>query len=179
MNVRAPQRILEWGVGGGSNAVRFAPLCDEFIAVDVVQDSLNETVKQVRAVCATPVTPVLVSVEDQSSGIRQFYERIDLFVCFYVLELVPDEAHAHEIVRIAQNLLIRGGTAIFQVKYKRSSPRFRPWKSVSSVIANQYTVDIAEFWEFLTSLHLDVHYVQLVPRNQLDRHYAYFFVSRR
>ena len=30
-------RILEWGAGGGANAVHFAPLADEFIAVEIVR----------------------------------------------------------------------------------------------------------------------------------------------
>src|SRR5690242_2002704 len=35
-------RIVEWGCGGGTNAVAFAPHCREFIGVDVNKESLIE-----------------------------------------------------------------------------------------------------------------------------------------
>src|SRR5690349_3380328 len=46
-NGLATDRIVEWGVGGGANAVHFAPLAREFVAVDVAQESLDETERQV------------------------------------------------------------------------------------------------------------------------------------
>ena len=173
-----PHRTLEWGVGGGANAVHFARLSGEFIAVDISQQSLDETVRQVEKEVATPVIPIRVSLDDQAGGVARFAESIDLFICFYVLELVPSEALAHEIVRIAFQALRPGGTAIFQAKYKSSAPHSGPWSTYSSKLANSYVVDVPEFWGFLASVGFDVHQVELVPINQLDRNYAYFFVSR-
>ena len=112
---RRRDRIVEWGVGGGADAVRFAPLAREFVAVDVAQDSLDETGRQVGRVCSTPVRSVLVSLDDQSGRISDLHGNVDLFLCFYVLELVPSEAHAREIVRSA-----------FRMLRPEERPSFRP-----------------------------------------------------
>ena len=112
-----PARIVEWGVGGGANAVRFAPLAREFVAVDVVQASLDETARQVRDVCGVPVRPVLVDIDAPSAGVADLEGEVDLFLCFYVLELVPGEQHAHEIIRLAARMLRPGGAAVIQTKY--------------------------------------------------------------
>ncbi len=48
------RRTVEWGAGGGANAVRFAARCDEFIAVDIAQASLEECERQVALVTPTP-----------------------------------------------------------------------------------------------------------------------------
>ena len=174
-----PRRILEWGVGGGTNAVQFAPLCDEFIAVDVVQESLDETARQVALTSGASVTSLLVSVTDQTAAVTNRGGTIDLFLCFYVLELVPSRAHAEEIVRTAYELLRPGGAAILQIKYARSAPRRMPWTAAGADLANHYTVDIVEFWTHLTAVGFDVHYVEIVPRDPVDRNYAYFLATRR
>jgi SAM-dependent methyltransferase len=174
----ATDRIVEWGVGGGANAVRFAPLAREFVAVDIAQDSLDETERQVGRVCSTPVRTVLVSLDDQSGHITDLDGNVDLFLCFYVLELVPSEAHALEIVRSAFRMLRPGGAAILQTKYQRSAPKPPPWASFSRDLANSYVVGVDEFWEHLRLTGFDVHYTELVPRNRLDRNYAYYFATK-
>ena len=39
--------VVEWGCGGGANAVSFAPRCSSFVGVDISQDSLDECARQV------------------------------------------------------------------------------------------------------------------------------------
>jgi SAM-dependent methyltransferase len=170
-------RMVEWGVGGGANAVRFAPQATEFVAIDVAQASLDEAVRQIREACDTPVRSVLVSIDDQAGAVADLEGSVDLFLCFYVLELVPRETHALEIVQLAYKFLRPGGAAIIQTKYKRSAPKPPPWASFSRDLANSYIVGVPDFWDFLTATGFDVHYVELVPRDRLDRHYAYYFVT--
>jgi SAM-dependent methyltransferase len=177
-NGLATDRIVEWGVGGGANAVHFAPLAREFVAVDVAQESLDETERQVRRVCGTPVRSVLVGIDDQAGRVTELDGNVDLFLCFYVLELVPSEAHAREIVRLAFRMLRPGGAAILQTKYRRSAPKPPPWASFSRDLANSYVVDIDEFWQDLGRAGFQVNYTELVPHNRLDRHYAYYFATK-
>jgi hypothetical protein len=175
--LECPGRIVEWGVGGGANAVQFAPLCDAFIAVDVAQESLDETVRQVARSSDTPVEEILVAIDDQAAAVTEIGP-VDLFLCFYVLELVPTESHAREIVCIAHDVLRPGGAAILQTKYKRSAPPRRPWRPQAEDLANQYTVDIADFWTLLTASGFTVHYVEIRPQTPVDQNYAYFFATR-
>lgn len=173
-----PNRVLEWGVGGGANAVRFAPLAEEFIAVDISEESLLETAYQVARVCSTPIRSALTQLDNQIETGRQFAGAVDLFVCFYVLELVPRREHADQIARIAFETLCPDGAAIIQTKYARSAPQGPVWRSYHQDLANSVVIDVAEFWECLETIGFEVKYVELVPRNALDRNYAYYFATR-
>lgn len=177
LQLRPPERIMEWGVGGGANAIHFAPLAREFLAVDISRESLVESVRQIGDVCPVPVATTLVSLDNQGGPVAHLARTVDLFLCFYVLELVPSEGHAREIVRIAFEMLRQGGGAIIQTKYARSAPRGRD-VSYTSNLANNYVVGIVQFWELLHDAGFSVHHVELTPRTALDRNYAYFFATR-
>ena len=46
--------VLEWGCGGGANAVHFAGLGTSFVGVDVSQETLDECGRQLAAATSTP-----------------------------------------------------------------------------------------------------------------------------
>jgi len=51
---------LEWGCGGGANAVAFAPRSERFIGVEISEQSLDECRRQVEATCDASFVPVLI-----------------------------------------------------------------------------------------------------------------------
>ena len=108
-------RVVEWGCGGGANAVHFAPRSDEFIGVDVVADTLAECTRQVAAVCETPFTPVLVEVADPEKALAEIGGNCDLFTSFYAFELIPTPEYGVGILRIAFETLAPGGAALIHV----------------------------------------------------------------
>jgi SAM-dependent methyltransferase len=173
-------RTIEWGAGGGANAIHFAPLCQEFVAVDVVEESLGECARQVRLVCDTPVSEVLISVEDPEAAIASVGEQsCDLFLCFYVMELVPSPEYGLRILSIARRLLRDGGVAVFQVKYSNANLLSRSRRrSYRRGLANMTTYAIDEFWTAAADIGLEPSAVRLVPENFLDKRYAYFLLTR-
>ena len=175
-----PSRVLEWGAGGGANAVVFAPEAHEFIAVDVSKGALEECRTQVAAVCGTTFTPVLVPVDRPEAASEQVAVGIDLFLCFYVFELLPSQEHARRVLREAARLLRPGGLAVVQVKYQTQSPltRSRTWAYRRGGVASMTTFPIDVFWSLAESCGLTPHSVRLVPRNHLDERYAYYFLVR-
>ena len=72
-------RVVEWGCGGGANAVQIAPVAREFIGVDVSSESLQECARQVEARCDAPFRPVLVDVRDPEAALRDVTESWDVF----------------------------------------------------------------------------------------------------
>ena len=56
------KRIVDWGCGGGANAVCFAPLAQEFIGVDVVAETVDECARQVALACSTPFVKVVADI---------------------------------------------------------------------------------------------------------------------
>ena len=172
-------RIVEWGSGGGANAVHFAPRSQEYIAVDVTATSLAECERQVRAVCDTPFTAVLADVADPEAAAQQIPRTCDLFLCLYVLELVPTPEYGLRLLRIARDLLADDGLALVQIKYSTASWRTRSRKRRyrSSTAASMTTYRIEEFWTAATACGLEPQLVTLVPKNDLDERYAYFLLT--
>ena len=173
-------RVVEWGSGGGANAVHFAPRSQEYVAVDVAADSLAECERQVRAVCETPFTAVLADVADPETAARRVPRPCDLFLCCYVLELVPTPEYGLRLLQIARSLLADDGLALVQIKYRTSSWRTRPRRRRyrSSTAASMTTYWIDEFWTAAISCGLRPELVTLVPKNNLDERYAYFLLTK-
>ena len=118
--------VVEWGCGGGANAVSFAPRCSSFVGVDISQDSLDECARQVTAVTSTPFRSVLVDVADREAALPRLGEPCDLFICLYVFQLIPSPEYGVSAScgsRIGPSP--RAGSAFVQIKYDPGSYRTR------------------------------------------------------
>jgi SAM-dependent methyltransferase len=174
------RRTVEWGAGGGANAVRFAPRCAEFVAVDIAQESLDECERQVAAVTSTPVHKVLIDVARPETAVAEIgAASCDLFLCFYVMELVPSQQYGLRLLDIAARLLAPGGVALIQTKYSTaaSSSRSRR-RAYRRDLANMTTFPIDEFWVEADGRGLRPLALTLVPKDPLDERYAYYLLVR-
>lgn len=172
-------RVVEWGCGGGANAVHFAPRCREFVGVDISAESLRECARQVGAACDTPFRPVLVEAARPEHAVGQIGPGCDVFLCCYVFELIPSPEYGARLLRIARDLLAPGGLALIQVKYDEGRFRTRPRRrAYRSGVAEMTTYPIPEFWQLAATCGLRPESIELVPRNELDERYAYFLLSR-
>ena len=179
---RPVQSIVEWGCGGGANAVAFAKECREFWGVDVSADAL--------ALCSTEMAanspacafhPVKVEVGDPEAALRAIPSGADLFVSFYVFELFPSEEYGARILRVAHELLRPGGVAFIQIKYATGSwaTRSRRW-AYSRGAGNMTTYRVEEFWELAEACGFEPKIVTLVPRptEVPDTRYAYYTLQK-
>ncbi|WP_433786849.1 class I SAM-dependent methyltransferase [Actinomycetospora sp. CA-101289] len=173
-------RVLEWGVGGGANAVQFAPRADSFIAVDVNPASTMEAARRVESVCETPVTEMVVDLADPESAHERIpSESLDLFVCLYVLELVPTPEYGMRLMRIALAMLRPGGLAFVQIKYDRGSLTTRAFRrNYSRNSSNMTTYSLDGFWSAVADIGLQPVAMVLVPENDLDQRYAYLLLRK-
>jgi len=172
-------RVVEWGCGGGSNAVAFAPHCREFVGVDVNQESLLECARQLDTVGGATFTGVeadLLNPEDAVARVGQ----ADLFLCLYVLELVPSPDYGLRLMRIAREVLKDGGLAFVQIKYQttdwRTASRRHRYREAVAASMTSYPIDV--FWTQMTGLGLTPEAVHLVPENNLDHRYAYYLLRK-
>jgi SAM-dependent methyltransferase len=174
------RRTVEWGAGGGANAVRFAPRCAEFVAVDIAQESLDECERQVARVTSTPLLKVLVDVAEPEAAVAEIGPAsCDLFLCLYVMELVPSQEYGLRLLDIAAQLLTPGGVALIQTKYSTtaSSSRSRR-RAYRRDLSNMTTYPIDEFWVEADKRRLRPLVITLVPRDPLDERYAYYLMVR-
>jgi len=179
---RPVKSIVEWGCGGGCNAVRFARECDRFYGVDVVAASLDECEKQLKSAGPAEFSGVLITIDDPESAVTNIADPCDFFLCTYVFETLPTREMGLRILRVARQLLAPDGFAIIQIKYATDEwrTRSRTW-GYRRNIANMTTYRIEEFWESCTQAGLHPKAVTLVPKQPLvrDERYGYFVVGRQ
>lgn len=172
------KRIVDWGCGGGANAVAFAPLAQEFVGVDIAAESVDECARQVALACPTPFVKVVADIERPEKSAREIPRPCDLFLCMYVLELVPTQAYGLRLMRIAYDLLGPGGQAFVQVKYATGAWRTRPRQRSYRFAVADLTYRVDEFWTAMADIGFRPEAVALVPENELDERYAYFLLSK-
>jgi hypothetical protein len=170
--------VLEWGCGGGANAVSFAPLAKNFVGVEISGPSLDECARQVAAECSTPFTPVLIDGDHPEDAVGMVEGKCDVFLCFYVFELITSQEYGLRLLRIARQMLTDDGLALIQVKYDTGSFRTRSRRrGYGRGLADMTTYRIDTFWQLARACGLTPEVVHLVPQNELDERYAYFLLS--
>ena len=174
-------RILEWGCGGGMNAVHFAREASVYYAIDVSDRSLEECVRQVNAEEAGTCIPVRIAAGDPESVSGALDAPCDLFFSSYVFELLPSREYGLRVLRVAHDLLLPGGVALIQIRYHcgldavsgNQRAYARSWHSSTS-----YSIE--GFWTASEEVGFEPLYVTLVPRQpELDEsRYAYFALKK-
>jgi cyclopropane fatty-acyl-phospholipid synthase-like methyltransferase len=174
--------IVEWGCGGGTNAVHFGRLADEFYGIDISASSLEECGRQMTAAGLHNFTPVLIDAADPEAVLGRMQRSFDLFISTYVFELLPTQEYGIRILRIAHELLATGGMALIQIKYSESDARTqsRAWAYAKNLALNA-TYRIEEFWQAAQQCGFTPRMVTLQPQQPLvnDRNYAYFFLQKK
>jgi hypothetical protein len=172
--------ILEWGCGGGANAVHFASRGSSFVGVDISQESLDECARQIAHTSAIPFRPILIEADHPEAALEQLTEPCDLFTSFYVFELITSQEYGARLLRIARQALTNDGIAFIQIKYDTGSWRTRTRRrSYRSGLADMTTYRIDSFWSLAQECGLQPEAIYLVPKNELDERYAYFLLSKR
>lgn len=177
---RPAKRIIEWGCGGGANAVHFAREAEVFIGVDVAQASLDECGKQLAREGMNHFHPVLIDISAPEEALKKIDQPCDLFICVYVFELFPTPEYGRRILKIAHQLLKPGGMALIQMKYSVSfATRSRGW-GYRFGVANMTSYRIDEFWQITQECGFTPHAVYLMPKQELvgDERYAYFSLHK-
>jgi hypothetical protein len=104
----------------------------------------------------------------------------DVFLCVYVFELIPTPEYGVRLLTVARDLLAPGGIALIQIKYDDGRWLSRPRRrGYVGELAGMTTYQIPMFWQLAEQSGLTPVSVELVPRNELDERYAYFFLTKR
>lgn len=180
LGIRTPGTIIEWGAGGGANAVAFAPHAERFIAADISPGNLAECGRQVQAVCATPLDTRTIDLADPGAAADGLLDACDTFMCLYVIEVTTGVDAVRTILGVAQRVLRSGGMAFVQMKYHTGDGRSRgrPGLAYTRNLASTTTFTIEEFWRLADECGLVPQLITLVPRNRLDSRYAYYALTK-
>ena len=179
LNSLSPNTVMEWGAGGGANAVAFATHAQRFIAADISQENLDECVRQVRATCTTPVETRRIDLACPEQATVGLAGSCDVFLCLYVIELTTGANAVRAILKIARTVLAPGGMALVQIKYHTSDRRTRGFAGIAydRNLASTTTFTIEGFWNLAAECGLTPRLITLVPENRLDSRYAYYALT--
>lgn len=172
--------IVEWGCGGGSNAIHFARHTHAFIGADVSQPTLDECDRAMRTAGLNNLTKVLIDVANPERAANSI-PPADLFLCTYVMELVPTPEYGKRVVAIAHQILRPGGLAIIQIKYATTHAKTQPRRwGYRHNAANMTTYPIDEFWLLTQAQGFNPLAITLKPHQSLigDERYAYFILKK-
>ena len=176
-----PRRIVDWGSGGGANAVHFGPGAARYYGVDITQTSLDECQRQMAAAGLRNFAPVLFQALEPERVLDQIPGPCDLMLSTYVYEQFPSKAYGHRVSRITADLLAPGGLAFIQIKYSDLTLNSQPYRwGYAQNMANMTTYRIEEFWSAAETCGLKPQAIILEPQQPLvyDRRYAYFLLQK-
>jgi SAM-dependent methyltransferase len=176
------RRVVEWGCGGGANAVHFAPLTAEYVGVDIAQDNLAECARQLSKARHAAFIPVLIDTAAPEDACRQVPGPCDLFIATYVFEVLPTPEYGLRVLAIAHDLLAPGGLAMIHIKYAKDDWTTQPKRfAYRHNFTTMTTYRIDQFWIEAERIGFEPKAVTLVPRQPLNGNgdYAYFLLQKR
>jgi 2-polyprenyl-3-methyl-5-hydroxy-6-metoxy-1,4-benzoquinol methylase len=166
---RVPERIVDWGCGGGMAAQQMMADGTWYYGVDIVQKILDACSLAVKDAPGLFV-PVLVDIEHPEAC---SIDPCDLFLCLTVYQHMPDMAYAERITRLVPGLLKPDGLAIIQT---RRGTRKNDGKAYKHRWVNSNPMDAAEFGRMAGDAGLDV--VQMWMGENWSNGYDYHFCRR-
>ena len=175
------ERMLEWGSGGGAIALQFAPLCREYVGVEITKSNLDECSGMLANAGIHNFHPVLIRTEDPEAVYAAIPNGCDVFLSIGVFQTLPTPEYGLRILRIAHSILAPGGIAIVQTKYVTGSWVSKPKRfgySRNFPILTAYGID--EFWQEAQGIGFHPHCIKLIPRHPAtgDGDYAYFLLEK-
>jgi cyclopropane fatty-acyl-phospholipid synthase-like methyltransferase len=152
--------MIEWGCGGGSNALAFSKIFDKVTGIDISKQSL----KACDVLEIDNFEGVLLDVE--VSG------QYDFFLSTATFQHFTSKEYGENIVKKAHDILKPNALAMIQTRYDNGDERFiqkyKDYKN-NAITFTSYKID--EFWGLLDDSGFDVESVILEPQ----ANYAYYF----
>jgi len=180
------RKVVDWGTGGGANAVAFAPECETFYGVEPSADALKETKKQLALANTTTKSmakfvPVQLNITTPEEVMNVIPRDIDLFYCLYVYEVFPSKEYGQRILELGRDMLKPGGCAYIQIKYQTDSwtTRSRRW-GYKRGVASMVSYRVEEMWEMGEAIGMTPEAMHLVPKpaEVPDFRYAYYLFRK-
>lgn len=174
---QALKTIVEWGCGGGLNAVRWAGQVERFYGVEVSAATLAECERQVEKAGHHSFRGVLIESQNPHQVFEEISEKCDALICTYVFEPIPSAEYGLALVEIARKLVRDNGVALIQIRYHTGwLDQAKPIKFARFGVAHTCTYRIDEFWVACLERGWIPQFVHLLPEQPSlnEQRYAYF-----
>jgi SAM-dependent methyltransferase len=173
--------IVEWGCGGGMNAIQLAPMAKRYYGVDISKNNLNECSRQMQQEGFSNFTGIHIDSENPEAAGSLIETECDAFICTYVFELLPTPEYGLRVLTVAHGLLRHRGIALIQIRYNNGEHEQRSLRfGYKKHPALMTTYLIEEFWRKCVAAGFNPLFVTLLP-DQPELHenrYAYFALQK-
>lgn len=169
------KNILEWGPGGGANAIHLCNKTENFYGVDISEKNLNECKRQLDIKRYRNFHPIHIDINNPEIVMEEVGLTIDFFISTAVYQHFPSKEYGIKITKLAYDLLRSSSLAILQIRYDDNTNKFKSKKNnyvKNAIYFTSYKID--EFWNITQSIGFTPLYVKLNP----EVNYAYFFLSK-
>jgi Methyltransferase domain len=168
--------MLEWGPGGGANAIRFAEGIPEFIGVDISEPNLKECARQLEAHGHHIFQGILVDAPNPEGVLAKSDKPVDFFLSTAVFQHFPDKEYGVRVTKIAHQLLAKDGIALIQTRYDNGIELFKPKKNnYKSNVAYFTSYMIDEYWNIARDTGFRTLAVSLRP----ETNYAFYLLAKQ
>jgi len=169
------QSLVEWGPGGGANAVWFCAKVPIFYGVDISPANLAECQRQVESRSLQGFRPILIDIDKLEQCLELVEEPVDFFLSTAVYQHFPAKEYGIRVTELAARLLADEGVALIQIRYDDGSPQLKAKKrNYEKNVVTFTSYDIHEFWQ----IAIDVGMVPLAVNLNPKVAYAYFFLKK-
>jgi hypothetical protein len=117
--------MLEWGPGGGANAVAFAPHVRRFYGVDISPANLAECGRQLEVIGFADWRPIAIDAGRPEECLAAIDEPVDFVLSTAVFQHFPGKGYGVRVLGILNQLLASDGIALIQIRYDDGSEVLR------------------------------------------------------
>ncbi|MFC2023762.1 class I SAM-dependent methyltransferase [Chloroflexota bacterium] len=167
--------MIEWGPGGGTNAVQFCSEVTHLYGVDISAANLAECERQLEMRGFLGFRPILVDAKQPELCQACMESPAAFFLSTAVYQHFPSKQYGVRVTELAHRLLADGGAALIQIRYDDGSERFKPrQRDYCSNVVTFTSYGIVEFWQIVTQLGFNPLAIVLDPKVN----YAYYFLEK-
>jgi cyclopropane fatty-acyl-phospholipid synthase-like methyltransferase len=167
--------MMEWGQGGGANAICFAREVSDYIGVDISEPNLKECARQLQSRGHHNFRGILIDAPNPEGVLAQCDRPIDFFLSTAVFQHFPNKEYGVRVTKAAHQLLADDGIALIQTRYDNGTDFFkskaRDYK-VNVVAFTSYMID--EYWNVARDAGFRPLAVILSPKTN----YAYYLLAK-
>jgi len=174
-STRPIRSMIEWGPGGGANAVQFCSEVKTFYGIDISEANLAESQRHMENCGFDGFQAILIEAEKPEQCLRLVESPVDFFLSTSVYQHFPSKEYGVRITKLAYELLSDEGVALIQIRYDDGSDKFKPKRRdyhKNAITFTSYHLD--EFWEIALDIGFKPLCISLDSSN-----YAYYFMRKK
>jgi cyclopropane fatty-acyl-phospholipid synthase-like methyltransferase len=113
--------MVEWGSGGGANAIKFLRHFRKLYGVDISEHALHSCAQILDTThgkgSSVAFAPVRIPCASPELSLKSIPEQVDFFLSTAVFQHFPSKDYGKRVVKIASQLVRPGGLAIIQFRW--------------------------------------------------------------